>query len=142
MVRFRDRLCFATRKEERMQNAMWLASIFGPFMTIIGLWMLLYVENLTKVWSAIKNNPAAFYYGSVVNFLIGLTILTQYDMWSWDAFVLVTLLGWVMVIRGIMGLFLPQLLLKMMMSNPSFVKVMGVIPLVWGLALCWLAYFM
>lgn len=121
---------------------MWLASIFGPFMTIVGLWMLLYVDNLMKVWTAIKNSPAAFYYGSAANFLIGLTILSQYDMWSWDAFVLVTLLGWVMVIRGIMGLFLPQLLLKIMMSNPSFTKVMGVIPLIWGLALCWLAYFM
>ncbi len=121
---------------------MWIASIFGPFMTILGLWMLLYVDNMMKVWSGIKNNPPAFYFSCVANFLIGLTILSEYDMWSSDAYALVTLLGWVMVIRGILGLFLPQLLIKLTMSNTSFMKVMGVIPLVWGLALCWLAYFM
>jgi len=125
-----------------MQNAMWLASIFGPFMTIMGLWMLLYADNLMKVWNAIKNSPASFYFGGVCNLLIGLAILSQYDMWSMDAYVLVTLLGWVMVIRGVMTLFVPQLLIQLTMSNSSFMKVMGIIPLVWGLALCWLAFFM
>ena len=125
-----------------MQNAMWLASIFGPFMTILGLWMLLYADNLMKVWNAAKNAPASFYFGGVSHLLIGLAILSQYDMWSWDAYVLVTLLGWVLVIRGVMTLFVPQLLIQLCMSNTSFMKVMGIIPLVWGLALCWLAFFM
>jgi len=125
-----------------MQNAMWLASIFGPMMVILGLWMLLYADNLTKVWTAIKGSPAMFYLISIVNLLIGLTILSQYDMWSSDAYVLVTLLGWVQVIRGVMGLFVPQLLIKLTMSNAGYMKGMGLIPLVWGLALCWLAFFM
>jgi hypothetical protein len=125
-----------------MQNAMWLASIFGPFMTIMGLWMLLYSDNLIKVWNSIKGSPASFYFSGVMNLLIGLTVLSQYDMWSWDAYVLVTLLGWVMVVRGVMALFVPQLLIQLTMSNTSFMKAMGIIPLVWGLALCWLAFFM
>lgn len=125
-----------------MQNAVWLAGIFGPMMVILGLWMLLYADNLMKVWTAIKGSPAMFYLISIVNLLIGLTILNQYDVWSSDAFVLVTLLGWVQVIRGVMGLFVPQLLIKLTMSNVSFMKGMGLIPFIWGLALCWLAFFM
>lgn len=125
-----------------MQNAMWLASIFGPFMTIMGLWMLLYADNLVKVWNAIKSSPASFFFGGVCNLLIGLAILSQYDMWSMDAYVLVTLLGWFMVVRGVMALFVPQLLIQLTMTNTSFMKIMGIIPLVWGLALCWLAFFM
>jgi hypothetical protein len=125
-----------------MQNALWLASIFGPFLTIIGLWMLLFSENLMKVWTALKSSPVAFYFSGWVNLLIGLTILSQYDMWSWDGFVLVTILGWVLVIRGIMALFVPQMLVKCTMCNSNFMKIQGIIPLVWGLALCWLAFFM
>jgi hypothetical protein len=59
-----------------------------------------------------------------------------------DGYVLVTLLGWVMIIRGVMGLFVPQLLIQLILSNTSFLKVYGIIPLVWGLALSWLAFFM
>jgi len=125
-----------------MQNALWLASIFGPFLAILGLWMLLYVDNMMKVWTSIKNTPAAFYISSTINFLVGLAILSQYDMWSMDVLVLVTLLGWVMVIRGVLGLFVPQLLLQMTLGNASFMKVMGIIPLAWGVALCWVAFFM
>lgn len=101
-----------------MQNAaMWLASILGPFMTIIGLWMLLYYDQLIKVLSGIKNSPALFYLSSVYNLLIGFTILSQYDLWGWNALVLVTLLGWAMVVRGVMGLFVPQLLMDFFMEN-------------------------
>ena len=126
-----------------MQNAaMWLASIFGPLLTILGLWMLLYSENLIKVMSAIKSSAGIFYYSSVFNLLVGFAILSQYDLWGWNALVLVTLLGWYMVIRGIMGLFVPQLLSDILMGNPNFTKVCGIIPLVWGLALSWVGFFM
>lgn len=121
---------------------MWLASVFGPFMLIMGLWMLLFADNLMKVRTAIKGNPAIFHCGVTANLLIGLVLLSEYNVWSMDAYVLVTLLGWVMVVRGIIGLFLPQLLMKMVMGGASCMKCMGIIPLVWGLALCWLAFFM
>ncbi len=125
-----------------MQNAaMWLASILGPFMTIIGLWMLLYYDQLVKVLTGIKNSPALFYLSSVYNLLIGFTILSQYDLWGWNALVLVTLLGWAMVIRGVMGLFVPQLLMDFFMGKPQFTKIMGIIPLVWGLFLSWVGFF-
>jgi hypothetical protein len=125
-----------------MQNAMWLAGVFGPFMLIIGLWMLLFADNLMKVCTAIKNNAAAFYFCSVSNLLVGLVILGEYNVWSMDAYVLVTLLGWFMVGRGVLGLFLPQLLMKTSMSHTGFMKIKGIIPLVWGFVLCWLAFFM
>lgn len=125
-----------------MQNAVWLASIFGPFMTILGLWMLLYSDNLIKIWSGIRNSPAIFYMGCLFHFLVGLVMLSQYDLWTGDGYVLVTLLGWALVLRGVLGLYAPQFMIKLMLSNNSFTKVMGIIPLVWGLALSWLAFFM
>lgn len=119
---------------------MWLAGIFGPFMAIIGLWMLLYHDNVVKITNSIKSTPGAFYMGGVFNLLVGLTILSEYDSWMHGVACLVTLLGWVMIIRGILALFIPQLVIKLTMTNRTFLKVMGVIPLVWGLALCWFAF--
>lgn len=126
----------------QMQNVMWLAGVFGPFLAILGLWMLLYADSLTKVWTSLKNTPALFYAISIVTLLIGVIVVKEYNVWCWDAYLLVTLLGWVFLVRGLMGLFVPQALIKLTMGNPSVAKIQGIIPFVWGLALCWLAYFM
>jgi hypothetical protein len=126
----------------QMQNAMWLASIFGPLLMIIGVWMLFYHENMVKVCTSCKNTPAVQYLWGVVNVLIGLTILSQYNLWAWNLPLLVTLLGWVTLIRGVMALFVPQLLMKLVMNDPGWLKIKGIIPLIWGFGLCWLAFWM
>jgi len=60
-----------------MQNAgMWLASIFGPFLVILGLWMLFYGEQVSKVCAGTKASPALLYLNSIFNILIGFTILS------------------------------------------------------------------
>jgi hypothetical protein len=124
-----------------MLNAMCLAGIFGPLLAIIGLWMLLYNDNMMKVWSSFKSTPAAFYLSGCANLLIGLVIVSQYNSWMMGLAFLVTLLGWVMIIRGILALFMPQLLVKVM-SNASWAKTRGIIVFIWGLLLCWFAFYM
>jgi hypothetical protein len=125
-----------------MQNALWLASVFGPFLTILGLWMLFYTDNLMKVVNGVKNSAPALYFSGVTNLLIGLFTLSQYDVWAGNAYVLVTIFGWYLVVRGLMALFVPQLFIRMLAGNSSFTRVMGIIPLAWGIALSWLAFFM
>ena len=125
-----------------MQNALWLASIFGPLLAIVGLWMLLYHENMMKVLNSIKSTPALFYMSGWMSLLIGLVIVSQYNVWMANLAVLITLLGWVLIIRGILALFIPQLLIKLTMEKTSWCKVMRIIPFVWGLLLCWFAFYM
>lgn len=124
-----------------MEKAIWLAGVFGPFMAILGLWMLWYHENVAKVWTAVKNNPGLFYCNSVTNFFVGIVVLSLFNMWTWNLSVLVSLLGWVMLIRGLLGLFIPQIIVKWVMTNGTWMRVMGIVPLIWGLLLCTLAFF-
>ena len=126
-----------------MQHAaMWLASIFGPLLVIIGLWKLLYADAFTKVLNSMKNSHGLMYFTSVIYLWVGFTVLSQYDVWEMDALVLVTLLGWAMIVRGILGLFVPQMLHDMYTGHKGFTRVCGLIPLVWGVLLCWIGFFM
>lgn len=117
-----------------------IASVFGPFMVILGLWMLLFSDNLVKIWSSLKSNHAAFFLMGIINLLLGLYIINQYHVWSWSKATLVTLLGWFLVLRGIMSLFVPQVLVKYTMTEASLAKVVGLIPFIWGMILCWYAF--
>src|ERR1700680_4509567 len=126
-----------------MQHAaMWLASIFGPLLVIIGLWKLLYADAFAKVLNSMKNSHGLMYFTSVIYLWVGFTVLSQYDVWEMDALVLVTLLGWAMIVRGILGLFVPQMLHDMYIGHKGFTRVCGLIPLVWGVLLCWIGFFM
>jgi hypothetical protein len=109
---------------------------------IIGVWMLFYHENMMKVCTSCKNTPVAQYIMGIINMIVGLVILNTYNMWAWNLPLLVTLLGWVTLVRGVMALFIPHLLTKLSMSDPGWLKVKGIIPLVWGFGLCWLAFWM
>lgn len=123
-----------------MDNAMWLARIFGPYLAILGFWMLIYGDNMNKVCSSIKNTPGIFYLNALINLLVGIAILSEYNMWRWQPAVLVTLLGWAMLVKGFLALFLPQALMKWCMTRESTIKCCGILPFIWGLALCWFAF--
>ena len=128
--------------EEEMTNAaMWLASIFGPLFVIIGLWKLLYSSQWAKVLGGLKGNIGLTYYSSVAYLWVGLTVLTQYDMWGWNILTLVTLVGWALIVRGVVGLFAPHLLADIYMGNTGFLKAWGLLSFIWGVLLCWLAFF-
>ena len=121
-------------------SAVSIAGVFGPFMVIMGLWMLLFSDNMVKIWGSLKSTPSVFFLMGLINLLFGLLILNGYSDWSWSKQTLVTLLGWCLVIRGIMALFLPQILVKYTMTNVKNAKVIGLIPLIWGVVLCWIAF--
>jgi hypothetical protein len=123
-----------------MGTALWLAGIFGPFLAIVGFWMLIYGANFTKVMNSMKNTPGAFYLSALLNLLLGIAIVVQYNVWVWDPAILVTLLGWSMIVRAFFALFLPQLIIKWLMSDEMILKIIGVIPFLWGLSLSWYAY--
>jgi hypothetical protein len=124
-----------------MQNAIWLAAVFGPYLIIRGLWMLFYHENTGKIWTSIKNTPAVFHLGAVITLWLGLAVVNTYNIWMMNLTFFVTLLGWVMLVKGVFALFLPQVYFKTMMHSAS-IRVWGVIGIIWGLLLCWLAFWM
>lgn len=125
-----------------MDAALMLAQIFGPFLAIKGLWMLLYGDNLVKIMHSIKGSPAAFYISTCFYLLLGVFFINTFNMWMMNAAFAVTLLGWMFFLRGALGLFLPQIIVKACMTKTSWIKIMGIIPFVWGLILIWFAYYM
>jgi len=124
-----------------MDSAIMLAQVFGPTLAIIGLWMLVYTDNVKKIMTALKNSPAALYHSAALNLIAGLFFITNYNGWRMDIFFFVTLLGWAFFIRGLFAFFLPQLVIKHWVDNCAKNKSMGIIPLIWGLLLIWAGYY-
>ncbi len=126
-----------------MQNAMTMASIFGPFLVVLGLWVLFYKANVMKVMTSLKTTPGLLYVMGIVNLIVGLGVLSQFSMWNMGGCsVLVTLFGWVALIRGLVAFFMPHVLMNKRVMGSSYLKVKGAVMLVWGFFMCWLGFWM
>lgn len=125
-----------------MQNGMWLASVFGPCLMVVGLWMLCYRDNAAKVLASMKATPGVIYLFGLFNLLVGLIFLNTYHMWMPDLSILVTLFGWVALIRGLLVFFMPQLIFKKSMSTSGYLRGKGLVMLVWGFGLAYYAFWM
>ncbi|MCB1115335.1 MAG: hypothetical protein KDK71_02600 [Chlamydiia bacterium] len=123
-----------------MATSSMLASIFGPLLIITSLWSLLYKENVKKVIDSMKKTPALQYFVGVVNVLIGIIFITSFNYWSMNVELLVTLLGWLFLIRGLILMFFPKTvdsMMKSFMKSSVFYSLIGII---WGLVLTWFAF--
>jgi len=117
-----------------MQIAHYWAHVFGPFLCLLGLWMLLYRDNFLKIIASIKGSPASFYILGLLQLFIGLILVTQCNIWAMNRVILVTLLGWFLLLRGILSLFVPQVLIKIFPKGKKS-KWIGLVPLIWGIFL-------
>lgn len=122
-----------------MMHAVWLGHIFGPFLVIHGLWMLLCRTAVMKTEASLKSSLASFHMGAVVRLLLGLVIVNACCMGPIEGLsLLLAVLGWVLILRAILALFLPKLILKTL-GNPTWNVATAVISIVWGAAIYWMA---
>ncbi len=118
---------------------MGVATIFGPFLMILGIWMLCYQANVKKVITSVKSTPGLMYVMGIINTLIGLAVLSTFNMWMPNLTILVTLFGWVIFLRGLLVFFAPQMLFSKTVTSPGYLKIKGVVFVVWGFGLSWIA---
>ena len=123
-----------------MLTHMAIASIFGPVLVISGIWTLLYQENVRKVAESLRKTPVQLYTAGILNLIVGLTLINSFNVWSFNLNILVTILGWVIFIRGLVIYFLPNAVLKMSKVQESAYVLFGLISIIWGLALCWIGF--
>lgn len=90
-----------------------LASIFGPILCILGIWVLFRSKDLEAIWTGIEKQPALLFTGGILNLLIGFTVLSFYSGLSLDALLLISMIGYLSVLRAVL-IFLLQLLYSLL----------------------------
>ncbi len=82
----------------------------------IGVGMLLDKKYYAKFLDSIMKDTGTMYIGGFIALIAGFTLVTFHNDWvkSWE--VLVTILGWLALVKGVMLLAFPSAILKMTKS--------------------------
>lgn len=71
--------------------------------------MLLNRRDISLLFGIYSKNPQAIYLTGIVDAAVGLSIVLSHNIWVWDYRVIITFVGWALLIRGIGRLLAPNM---------------------------------
>ncbi len=124
--------------------SVYLGRLLGLFTLITSFWLLTERQNTLSTIPALLGDRPAMVIFAIIALAGGLAIVLAHNIWSGGVLpILVTLIGWVMLIRGVLFLFLPPeatLRILAAMQFERFFYIYLAIPFVLGLSLSYLAF--
>jgi hypothetical protein len=121
-----------------MENSIFLAKILGPYTIIVGLAFLFNLKAYQKVLEDFCKNSALIYLGGVFAFLFGLLIILFHNVWVAGWPVIITIFGWMALIKGVWLIVFPNTVAKFTQAyqkKTALITVSLVIVLVLGIFL-------
>jgi hypothetical protein len=118
-----------------MPPAVFIARLTGPSLVVIGVGVLLNEANYAAMITEAAHSPTLIYLSGLLTLPLGLAILNVYRAWTADWRVVITILGWLLAIGGVIRIVLPQFtatLATAMYSTSAGLTVFAVVMLVLG----------
>jgi uncharacterized membrane protein len=118
-----------------MAPAVLIARLAGPLFVVIGIGVLLNQPLYSGMVAEAVRSPILVYLSGIASLLAGLAILNAYRAWTANWRVIVTVLGWLCIVGGILRIALPRLTVPLatkIYSGPVAMMIAGAIVLILG----------
>lgn len=120
------------------QAAVIVAQVLGPLYVVAGLGLITAPERGARLISDMETNPAQALTWGLIALGLGLLILAVHPGWSADWTALVTLIGWLATLKGVLLILAPDMLLRLsrpMVAAPGRLRLWAIAPITLGLFL-------
>jgi len=91
-----------------MQTSLFIAKLLGPLLIVVGLGMLANGPAYRTIMNELLDSAPLVYLSGVLAFLGGLAIVLTHNVWVLDWPLIITLTGWLGLLRGAVRIVLPQ----------------------------------
>lgn len=96
-----------------------------------------------KLMDNLADLPVLMYFSSLVAIVFGYILVSFFNVWQWDWTLLITLVGWLTLIKGIFVLVFPGVALAWMKElKDSYVTIKALFSAVLGFVLLALSFFL
>lgn len=127
-----------------MATSIFLAQLIGPLLLVMGVGILVRPQHWRAMAKEFIASPALIYLAGVLAFVPGLAIVLSHNVWTADWRIVVTALGWLALVGGIVRLLLPQQVQAMgraMIERPAVLTSGAIVMLALGALLAFFGYF-
>jgi hypothetical protein len=126
-----------------MATSVFLARLLGPLLLAVGVGILINPKPFHAMVGEILRSLTLVYLFGLFDFAGGLAIVLVHNVWAANWRVLITLIGWLMLIRGAVRILAPEAIMGFAakaIRNKQLIPVSGVVTSVLGLVFCYFGY--
>jgi len=117
--------------------------IFSLVYIAVGIGILINPDFYKKLFEDFTENASALYLGGIMALAFGYLIVAFHNTWTKDLSVIITIVGWLALIKGILILIQPKIIValsKAIMKKESFLKIEAIVVIILGLAFSFLGF--
>lgn len=98
-----------------MDMSIFFAKFLGLYLLIIGALLLFRKPQMILMVQSVT--PAAIFFSGLLAILFGLFIVILHNVWVMNWKVLITLIGYLALVKGVIRLFMPETIKRVMMKT-------------------------
>ncbi|PIR86000.1 hypothetical protein COU14_01130 [Candidatus Kaiserbacteria bacterium CG10_big_fil_rev_8_21_14_0_10_44_10] len=124
-------------------TTMFLASMWGPAILAVGIGFFVSREHYLRIYRDIQREPFALLAFGMAGIAAAIAQISVHNVWGTLPEMLISFLGWAMLLKSLAFMIMPNITDKVgdsVASKSTLVTTAGVIMLVAGGYLTWLAY--
>lgn len=91
-----------------METSILLAKIMGPMLLIVGIGIFVNLELYRRMVADFGNSLLLIYMSGTIALVMGLIVVTFHNVWAWRWPVIVTVIGWLSLIKGTVRIVAPR----------------------------------
>lgn len=126
-----------------MQTSIFLARLLGPLFIVIALGIFANEKAIRALGKEMLGSYALIFLFGVVDLVAGIAIVLVHNVWIADWRVIITVLGWIMIVRGALRVLAPDVFRKnatKILRNKHLFTVSAVVIVIIGAVLCYYGY--
>jgi len=119
----------------------YLAEVWGISIVAVSLALLIKPKYLKTLFAEVENEATMLFLG-MVNLIIGVAMVLAHNVWARNWQVIITILGWISLVKGLSVLFLPEYMKKWVkkMENQQWLPIALVILVFVGLIITYFGF--
>ena len=126
-----------------MPISIFFGKFLGLYIAIMSLAMLINQKYFKNVCKEVLTSPAMSTFAGIISLLFGLFVVLLHNIWEGNWTLIVTILGWLILIKGLLYVFFPLKLkgfCDKLMKSPAHTWMLWILLIV-GLLLVYLSFF-
>jgi len=91
-----------------METSLFLAKVIGSFGALTTLAIMWHYKFYLQMEANVAKNQTTIYLSGFVFLLLGILISVSHQVWTLDWRVIITIIGWLTLVKGLMRILLPN----------------------------------
>lgn len=126
-----------------METSKFLGKVIGIYLIIIAVALFVNMHQFVIYVQALINNAALMFVSGFFTLILGILVVVSHNIWKWHWRVIVTIIGWITLVKGASLIFYPHFIDKvtvLFIQNPQVAYFSAGLDFVIGLILVYFSF--